>query len=135
MSLNRKQYYSLLNQVSHNIIVTEQYLTNLKIQEKVSQLFYDLNDEPKKEVFVPASMFLNTILISSNFFKCEKADEITLSIRKVEDYYFILSKEYVCYFTINEFKSLCKDVEWDSEGSCKVKVACYRVSAAWRFSD
>lgn len=132
MSLNREQYNSLLAQLAQNIALTEQKLTLLRLQEKVSQLFLQLNDSTTKMTYVPLSTFLNTIVSSTNFFKYEDAGERTFSVCKVGETMICSADECTIHFIGNELSELCKNAQWENN-RCEIKIRCCRVTPVWTF--
>jgi hypothetical protein len=134
MSLSRDQYKSLLAQLAENINIAEQKLNCLKIQEKVSQLFLQLNDSPTKVTCIPVSSFLSAITSSPTFFKFEDAGEVTFTINRDREILTCSAENCTCYFMNSELEQLCKNAQWD-EDRCEMKFHCYRISPSWSLTE
>ena len=132
MSLNREQYKSLLAQLAQNIATAEQQVALLKLQEKVSQLFLELNDSQSKVTRVPVSAFLNTIASSPSYFRFEDAGEMTLCVSKSNGIMTCYAEDCTTHFVGTELEELCKHAQWTDDRT-EVKLRCCRIAPACAF--
>jgi hypothetical protein len=136
----KDRYVKDLSDLEERINNLRRNLNQLKLGQRISQLFYELNISTIKEIRIPVGMFLSVISSCNTYFTVEPSIKTPIEGICVggTDYY-IHSSKCMCYFVNGEAEFLYRNVQWSEEyygiKEYNSKIKTYTVRPTWLMTD